>query len=313
MDRKIFRQSLLRAVLLFGIFAATGCSDEHDHGDHAHSGQEKSRESLDAVTIAPEIAQQSGITTALAAPGIVRETLPLFGRTVPDPERVSHVSARFPGVIRRSPASLGDSVEPGALLAEIEADNSLQPYQLRAPIGGVIVAKHANPGEYAAQQTLFTIADYSRLWVELKVFPRGAGQIRAGQTASLSSGERRAQSEVRFLNPGDANSPVLVANLPLDNSSASWSPGLMVEAEIVIREREYPLVLERRALQQVEEHTVVFVQEGDRYHPRRVQLGAGDRQWVQVREGLARGERYVLDNSYLIKAELEKSGSAHAH
>ena len=42
-------------------------------------------------------------------------------------------------------------------------------------------------------------------------------------------------------------------------------------------------------------------------------LGKRDDQWVEVLEGLKPGVEYVTGNSYLIKADIEKSGASHDH
>lgn len=42
-------------------------------------------------------------------------------------------------------------------------------------------------------------------------------------------------------------------------------------------------------------------------------FGRRDREWVEVRDGLAPGTLYVTANSYLIKADIEKAGARHDH
>jgi cobalt-zinc-cadmium efflux system membrane fusion protein len=44
-----------------------------------------------------------------------------------------------------------------------------------------------------------------------------------------------------------------------------------------------------------------------------LELGRSDANRVEVLGGLAPGELYVVSNSYLIKADIEKSGAAHEH
>ena len=70
---------------------------------------------------------------------------------------------------------------------------------------------------------------------------------------------------------------------------------------------EVPLVIENRALQLLDESQVVFVQEGNSFEPRPVELGRTDGQFTEILSGLKPGERYVVENSYLIKADIEKS------
>ena len=42
-------------------------------------------------------------------------------------------------------------------------------------------------------------------------------------------------------------------------------------------------------------------------------LGRQDDEWVEVLGGLAPGTRYVTTNSYVLKADVEKSGASHDH
>ena len=44
-----------------------------------------------------------------------------------------------------------------------------------------------------------------------------------------------------------------------------------------------------------------------------MQLGLRDAQGAEVLAGLAAGEQVVVEQSYVIKADLEKSGAAHEH
>ena len=44
-----------------------------------------------------------------------------------------------------------------------------------------------------------------------------------------------------------------------------------------------------------------------------LELGRRDSSFVEVRSGLTPGTVYVTENSYLIKADIEKSGASHDH
>ena len=46
---------------------------------------------------------------------------------------------------------------------------------------------------------------------------------------------------------------------------------------------------------------------------RMLELGPQSGDWVEVLGGLLPGTRYVTENSYLIKADVEKSAAAHDH
>ncbi|HOY22374.1 MAG TPA: HlyD family secretion protein, partial [Cellvibrio sp.] len=99
------------------------------------------------VQMSAAIAKESGITTAIAGAGKLQQTLKLYGQALPDPVRVSHIQARYPGVIRAVKATIGSQVRAGDVLASVESNESLRQYNITAPINGTIIERHANPDE----------------------------------------------------------------------------------------------------------------------------------------------------------------------
>lgn len=265
------------------------------------------------VDLSAQQVVQLGIVTQTAdAQSLLQQEL-LYGRIAPDPKLVSHITARYPGLIRSVSPELGDYVTEGDLVATVEANDSLQTYEIRAPISGTIIDSHANPGEFASDQPLLTIANYSNVWADLNVFPSEAQRIRAGQEVSLRVGELSASSNIRYLNPGEGLSPHVVARVPLANPDLVWTPGLLVEADVTVAKFDVDLAIENSALQEFLGRPVVFILIGNSFEARPLQLGRSDRRFTEVLSGLELGDVYVVENSYLLKADLEKSGAAHAH
>ena len=58
---------------------------------------------------------------------------------------------------------------------------------------------------------------------------------------------------------------------------------------------------------------VVFTRSGDTYTARRLHIGARDGDNAEVLDGVSAGEELVVAQSYLIKADLEKTSAAHEH
>lgn len=265
------------------------------------------------VVMAPDMAEAMGIGVHVAGQQTLHQELLLYGKISPDPKLVSHITARYPGLIQSVIPSLGDAVSQGDLVATIEANDSLQTYEIHAPISGIVVDSHANPGEFAGDQHLLTIANYQNVWADLNVFPGEAQRIRAGQEVKLRMGELTANSSIRYLNPGEGLSPHVVARVPISNPELTWTPGLLVEADVTVGEFEVALAVETKALQVFRDWQVVFIQIGDSYEIRPLELGRSDARFTEVLSGLNPGDRYVVENSYLLKADLEKSGAAHNH
>jgi cobalt-zinc-cadmium efflux system membrane fusion protein len=283
-----------------------------------HAGREHrfAYESYEGRTsIAPDVARAAGIATAVAGPGSISDELVLYGTIAPDATRVRTVHARFPGVIRSVTRNVGDTVRPGEALAAIESNESLQTYNVSAPIAGVVTARHAAPGEQTDADALFEIADFSAVWAELDVFSRDRARLRTGLTVAVTADDGgAAEGSIEYLAPvGNRASQSVIARVPLDNGDGRWTPGQFVEGRVTIETTPVALAVPLSALQRFRDFDVVFAQVGDTYEVRMLTLGRRDSRHVEVLDGLAPGTRYVTENSYLIKADIEKSGASHDH
>ena len=88
---------------------------------------------------------------------------------------------------------------------------------------------------------------------------------------------------------------------------------MAVSAEVTLAERQVPLTVKTAGLQRFRDFTVVFAQVGDTYEVRMLELGERDGEWVEVLGGIDPGTPYVVGQSFLIKADIEKSGASHDH
>ena len=304
---RIFYDFRVTALILLG----TLCAAVLLVSSNAIAAEEEHEEEV--VHISTSLAQELGIETELAGAGVINRDLLLYGRTMPDPQGISHLSARYPGMIVSMVPSLGDSVEVGEVIAVIEANISLQTYEIKAPLSGIVVEKHANPGELASGQPLLTIANYDNIWVDLAVFPGDSHQVRTGMSVTIRMDDRVAESAIRYINPSQGESPTVIARVPLQNVDSIWTPGLLVEGLVHVESENVAIAVKNDALHLFEDNQVVFVLEDETYEPRIVTVGSSDPFLTEILSGLKPGERYVVANSYLIKADLEKEGVEHGH
>ncbi len=290
---------ILLTILSFS-FYASGQHDAHDDQDQL-------------VNIDRHIAEKSMIKTAIASSGVIREQLKIYGKTVNDPSQVSHIRARFPGAVTNVSVDIGDAVEVGDTLAYVESNESLKKYPIKALMSGVIVARHANPGEIALDQVLFTVANFEKIWAELHVFPGQLNQIKSGQQVVISGSEMTVNSKIEHIIPSQDEKPYSIARVMINNQSYDWTTGLLVSAQVNINTTESHLVVATEAIQMIENNTVVFVKREDSYVTHEVKTGRSDGQFTEILSGLSLGDEYVSENSYLIKADIEKSGASHNH
>lgn len=296
--------------------AAKAKYDDHGHGDdeHDHDHEEEPTQ----VSLTAEVAQASTLTTAVAASGVLQKRIKLYGTLEVDPQRISHIQARYPGLIRQVNPVVGAQVKAGEVLARVESNESLRDYMLVSPIAGRVVERHANTGEFSGDKVLFTILDERVLELHLQVFPSDAAKIKTGQTLWLDNHGQQQKAVIDFITPRLGSSPTLEIHAAVENDSNQWVPNQAVAAWVSVAEIPVSLRIDKRALQQLRGDWVVFVKEenGDgkvNYHSRAVTLGREDNDYVELLSGLQAGEHYVVENSYLLKADLEKSSAGHEH
>ncbi len=294
--------------------AGSGPASDHDHHaaeDHDSHGAQEGR-----TRIAADVAAESGIVVAAAGPGVIRDTREVQGLLLPVEGRHARVVARFPGPIRALHVGVGDRVRRGQVLALVESNISLSSYAVTAPIAGTVLARNATVGDLAGDAPLFELADLSRLWVDLHLFGADIGQIRPGLPVRvIALGEDGGvDTTVDRVLPATASaSQSTIVRASLDNASGRWRPGAAVQARVTVAEQAVDLALPLSALQRFGDQDVAFVRVGDEYEARPLQLGRRDDHQVEVLAGLEAGVSVVVEQSYLVKADIEKAGAAHDH
>jgi membrane fusion protein, heavy metal efflux system len=265
--------------------------------------------------ISPDMIDEAGIEVETVGPAMLRDYVAVYGRIASNPEGLSHVAARFGGVIQSVNASIGDEIKKGRRLATIEANDSLNSYDIFAPISGTVIERHANAGETTSGRTLFTILDTRIVWAELAIFPSNRANVKVGAPVTIRSaiGEFGTTGRVAHLTPIAKDDQSITARVRIDNREGFFTSRMYVTAEIEVAEYEVALAVKRNGLQKFRDFTVVFAKFDDVYEVRMLELGRHDDIWMEVLDGISANTPYVTSNSYLIKADIEKSGASHDH
>jgi cobalt-zinc-cadmium efflux system membrane fusion protein len=265
--------------------------------------------------IPASMAAEAGIVVETAGEAVIRDDARLVGTVMLNADRHAHVEARFPGTVRAVRVHQGDKVRRGQALLVVEANESMREYTVTAPFDGVVLARNTNVGDIAGGEPLIEIADLSEVWVELHAIGAAAARIRAGQKVSITSAtsELTADTAISALLPLATRGQTVIARARVPNKDGRWLPGTTVEADVAVSMRKVPLAVRESALQRFRDFTVVFARVGDTYEVRMLKLGARDGEYAEVLSGLKPGTPYVVAQSFLIKADIEKSGAAHDH
>ena len=246
---------------------------------------------------------------------MIRNTVALVGTIALDANRHVEVKARFPGIVRAVSVQQGQRVRRGQTLVLVEGNESMRTYPVTAPFDGVVLARHTNIGDVADGNALVELADMSDVWVELRAIGTDADRLTPGQEVAITSatGENKAYGKIDTLLPVASFGQSVIARVAIPNEGGKWRPGMTISANVTVAARDVPLAVKESGLQRFRDFIVVFAQVGETYEVRMLELGDRDGEFAEVLGGLKPGTRYVAEQSYLIRADIEKSGASHDH
>lgn len=283
------------------------------HAGKTHTWQYDNFEGRTRIETA--VARALEIETMVAGPKVLQETITVYGEIKANSEQTRNISARFDGVIKSVSSSIGDRVRKGQKLATVESNESLKLYNITAPISGVVTQRNANAGEQTSGRQLFSVMDSSTVWVDLSLFPGNRKRVKVGAPVTIvdMAGDKSITGKISRIDVLSQANQSVNARVVLDNSKGLLLPGSFVTAQIEVAKHPVPLAVKRSGLQAFRDFTVVYAQIGEEYEVRMLELGLQAGEWAEVLGGLEPGTRYVSENSYVIKADIEKSGASHDH
>lgn len=269
------------------------------------------------TTMTPDAVKNSGIVIETAGPAKIKTTIKVNGRVIPNEDHMTHVIPRYPGIVKKINKRLGDAVAKDEVVAVVESNESLQPYEVKSSIAGTVIKKDVTQGEFVKEgEAIYTVADLGTVWVDLNVNRKDFNKLKIGEAVTIFAGEglTNATGTVSYISPfGAEDTQTMLARVELPNPQGAWRPGLFVTGEIVVEEAEVPVAVKASALQTFRDWEVVFMADGGMFEIAILELGRRDGEWAEVVSGLSAGQKYAAENSFIIKADILKSGASHDH
>ncbi|KTD61720.1 efflux RND transporter periplasmic adaptor subunit [Legionella spiritensis] len=260
------------------------------------------------------------IKTEQAGKQEIQMTRDVLGKIVPDANKTIFIYPRYSGIIKKLTKFLGDKVKKGELLAEIESNQTLQTYAIHAPFSGYIIKKEANVGEFVKTGSpVYQLANLSFVWVHLFIYRKNVDLIKKGQKIIIYNEkvpEKKMATVIDYVSPlgVEHNQTMLArATLPNDIDKLIWIPGLYVDARVVVASKTVPVAVRKTAVQTLGGKKVVFIKTAGGFVPRACQFGIEGRDYIEVLQGIKAGQDYVVQNSFILKAEMEKESVGDDH
>jgi len=178
---------------------------------------------------------------------------------------------------------------------------------LTAPINGILGAFTLTPGaEVVAGQTLFTITNLNKVYVEAQVYDRDAPVVHVGNkflvtcsTDDHKSAEVRLISQAQNMNPGNQSQRVL---FEMDNPRGEFKIGEFVTVKALDNSSSRQITVPNSALTEINGKTAVFLKHGpEEYELAYVQTGEDDGTRTLILKGIGEGEKVVVNGAYEVK------------
>jgi Cu(I)/Ag(I) efflux system membrane fusion protein len=198
-----------------------------------------------------------------------------------------------------------------------KADKPTIHVPIYSPFSGVVTEKLVREGQYVnVGEPLFSIADLSRIWVELEAFESDLPFIKVGQDVTIHSRSYPGEpflGKIKLIYPFlDAKTRTAKLRIEIPNPGLRLKPEMYVQASIRIPQLP-SLVIPAAAIMDTGTRQVVWVESGPNvFQPRDVKTGVRSGKEVQVLSGLKVGEKVAITGGYLIdsEAQLSRGGEA---
>lgn len=179
---------------------------------------------------------------------------------------------------------------------------------LTAPISGVVAPFAVAIGSTVGTgETLFTITNLSKVYVEAQVFEQDADKVRLGtgfEVECQRESEKHKTNRVRLLSAAQ----VVNANqsqkmlFEVENPDGDFKIGEYVTVRAQARDENRTLALPNSALSQLNGKPCVFVKESpERFRVEYVAIGNNNGASTTILKGVHSGEKVVVTSSYQLK------------
>jgi Cu(I)/Ag(I) efflux system membrane fusion protein len=203
---------------------------------------------------------------------------------------------------------------PEDVIAAVDRDGRARTtITVSTPLGGVITKLDVRAGMTVAMgQSLAEINGLSRVWVTAAVPEAQAGQLRQGQSVSVTlaayPGETLRGMVQAILPQAQGDSRTLQARIELPNPGGGLRPGMFATVTFDGDARAALLLPSEAVIRTGPRAIVMLATEGGRYQAVEVKVGREAGGQSEILAGLTPGQRVVASGQFLIDSEASLAG-----
>ena len=211
-------------------------------------------------------------------------------------ERKKNLRKRGDVTIQEYDEAVAQEQRAAAIQRTMEVDVSLG--HVYAPMEGIIDKIHAEVGEYMHEGTqlarLLAMDKVKVITGVPELHTDAAAREKSAQVFLDALGEVREASLERIAFEANQQTNTFEATLVLDNKDHRIRPGMIVRVGIVTKRVPDALMVPMNALVKRENGMVLFVERNGIIESRPVKMGAFQKQFVEIQEGLLANDNVVV-------------------
>ncbi len=179
---------------------------------------------------------------------------------------------------------------------------------LYAPVSGIVIEKMVVRGQAIdAGMTLYTLADLSRVWIDIELREADATAVHPGAAATIDLAAFAGvplQGRVEYVSPTlQQETRTLRARVAVPNGAGRLKPGMYATVNLTTPTRR-ALTVPTSAVIRTGERSVVFVDMGGgELMPHDVETGRVSGDYTEVLTGVEPGQRVVTSAQFLLESE----------
>ena len=191
------------------------------------------------------------------------------------------------------------------------------------PVNGIVLEKKAFEGmRFMPGEMLYQIADLSSVWIVADVFEQDISSVRTGTKARVKINaypDKQFNAVITYVYPTlNPATRTVAVRLEMANPQGLLKPAMFAQVEMPVTGKGKVLAVPISAVIDSGTRSIVLVQLAEgRFEPREVSLGSRSDDYVEVLNGVAKGEQVVVAANFLIDAESNLKaalgGLGHAH
>jgi membrane fusion protein, heavy metal efflux system len=196
------------------------------------------------------------------------------------------------------------------LLKQKDASKATGMFNLLSTQNGTVISDQFVVGQVVEPgELLMEISDESVLWVETQIDPEDVINIKLGTVAHINSSvDNWLSGKITQVHRRiDETTRTLPVRIEVNNQQNLLRPGQFVKVALQTATDNEVIAIPKSAVTLLHSEQVVFMLDGEKLYAQLVETGDVHNHWVEIKNGLKKGDEIVTEGMFLLKSLLLKS------